>query len=520
MKNFFSYNNAGLVLTCILKTITAWVLIFLASASLVSAQIVTDFDGDTRGDFVFASKAWNKNIILTAYASLKKLNPIEIYNSSNTSLNFSYSRFLVGNFDSDRITDYAIVYRYNKSSFGIFTLSSEKEFKPKRVIYSNIFSPDKSTFLAGNFDSDSLTDFAGIYDYGNTRIGVFLFLSEKNYRAKRVYLGEKKSWNFKRSVFVSGDFNGDGVDEIGALYSYLNNSLALFIFRPDKSYKPIRYYLSPANYWNFTKARFIVGDFDNDNKDEFLAAVENHKKKLSIYVFYKKYKYVPRFVSASSFNWSIQNSSFTINDFNLDNKEELGAFLKTKQGFYKLYNFSYSDLNPIYLKTISLDSALSVMLSPGIEAQPLKPTRNDFSIPRKINLSNLLPGDIKLILIKGARASKGQTISIFGKDGKLIHSTPCSTGRNDATPLGTYWAIYKREVLISRNFLVYCIKPVYFKKSYAIHGWPRSRQTHCLVNYFLLGRPASHGCVRVPEPMAIGIWKGSKEFWTKVKILP
>lgn len=520
MKNFYFDNQAGYFLIIAVKSLVVWILIFFASASLVSAQIKTDFDGDTRGDFVFVSTAGNKEILFTAYASLKKLNPMEIYNSSNTNLNFSYSRFLVGSFDSDPITDYAIIYRYNQSSFGIFTLSSQNSFKPKRVFCANTFSPDRATFLSGNFDSDLLTDFLGVYDYGNSQIGVFLFLSKKNYQVKRVYLSAKNSWNFKRSVFVVGDFNGDKIDELGALCLHSNNSLGLFLFRPEESYKPIRYYLSKPNCWNFAKTRFMVGDFDNDGKDEFLAAVENNKKKLSIYVFYRKNRYVPLFVASTSFNWPIQNSSFTINDFNLDSQDELGAYLKTNQGYYKLYSFEYPQFRPKFLKKLIPIGTFPLMLSPAIEAQPLLPTRNDFSRVKKITLNKLQPGDIKLIVIKGARAFKGQTISIFGKNGKLIHSTPCSTGRNYATPLGTYWAIYKRKVLISRNFLVYCIKPVYFKKSYAIHGWPRSMYTHRLVNYFLLGRPASHGCVRVPEQMATAIWKGSKEFWTKVKILP
>lgn len=520
MIRIFANKKLGFFTSAFLKFIIFWAIIFFASVSFLSAQTITDFDGDTRGDFVFASKKGKKEILFTAYASLKKFNSMEIYNSSNNNLNFSYSRFLIGNFDSDLITDYAIVYRYSQSSVGIFILSSQKVFKPKRVFYSPSFSPDKATFLTGNFDNDSLTDFVGVYDYGNSQIGVFLFFSEKNYQAKRVYLGAKKSWNFKRSVFVVGDFNGDSIDELGAFYSYPNNSLGLFIFHPEKSYKPVRHYLSPASSWNFTKTRFVAGDFDNDSKDEFLAAVENKKKKLSIYVFYRKNKYVPRFVSSTSFNWTIGNSSLTVNDFDLDGQDELGAFLKTKQGYYQLYSFKFSQFKPELLKTINPEGAFPVLLSPSNEAQPLLPTRNDFNIPKKISLNNLRPGDIKLILIKGARASKGQTISIFGNDGKLIHSTPCSTGRHNATPLGTFWAIYKREVLISRNFMVYCIKPVYFKKGYAIHGWPRSRFTHQLVSYYLLGRPASHGCVRVPEPMAIVIWKGSKEFWTKVKILP
>ncbi len=493
---------------------------FFARMSLVEAKNLIDYDGDTHSDLVFVRSCPDRKFVLNSLASLKRFNLMEIYNSKNTTLNYQNSRFLTGNFDSDFLTDYAIIYRYSKSATGIFTLCSSKKFKPERVFYSSTFSPDQSTFLAGHFDNDSLTDFVGIYNYGQSQIGVFLFLSKRGYQAKRVYLSPKGGWNFKRSRFLTGDFNGDGTDELCALYFYFNNSLGVFIFQPGSSYRPVKKYRSGPNLWDFNQVRFLVGDFYGNRSEEIVAFKK--EKKVGVFLISQQKHYKPQLVAQTSLTSLFNNSSFTVSDFNFYGKDEIATCIKNKNGFNYFYLLNYPEFKPTFLKTAILSGALPALLSDFSEASPLSKNRFDFSPPkiRKITLKNLKTGDISLIVIKGARAFSGQKISIYGKDGQLIASAPCSTGRHFGTPLGNFRVIYKREVLISRNFLVYCIKPVYFKEGYAIHGWPRSRYTHQLVSYYLLGRPASHGCVRTTEEFATAVWKGSKVYQTKVKILP
>lgn len=492
-------------------------MLFSFQPPSASSKTLLDHDGDTRGDLVLAQNKGNNKFTLTSLSSLKRFNPMEISTFKSPTFNYQNCRFLSGNFDSDALSDYAIIYRYSKSATGIFILRSQNNFKPKRVFYSTSFSPDRSTFLAANFDNDNLTDFVAVYDHGKSQIGVFLFPSKKNYRVKRVYLGAKGGWNFKRSIFLTGDFNGDKIDELGAAYSYFDNTLGIFIFHPNYSYRPVKQYRSTSKTWEFSRTRFLVGDFDGNGSDEIAALQKN--KKTTLYLLSRQNKYAPRLIAEINLSNLSSSSSYTVNDLNLDGKDEISACLKNKQGFYNFYTFAYPKFKPVLLKTASFGTSPN-LLSAFSEASPLSKNRYDFSQPKKISLSNLKPGDISLIIIKGARALSGQKISIYGNDGKLIDSSPCSTGRHFATPVGTFSIIYKREVLVSRNFRVYCIKPVYFKKGYAIHGWPRSQYTHQSVSYYLLGRPASRGCVRVPEYFAIAIWKGSKVSQTKVKILP
>ena len=131
----------------------------------------------------------------------------------------------------------------------------------------------------------------------------------------------------------------------------------------------------------------------------------------------------------------------------------------------------------------------------------------------------IYPGQIGRIVIKGARSWKNE-IYIYDLSGNLIVKAPCSTGRHYGTPLGRYRVITKRLVMISYSGTLYARYPTYFRKNYAVHGWPRSVRTHRFYHYELLGRPASAGCVRVPEEIAKAIWVGSTIGQTVVEVLP
>jgi lipoprotein-anchoring transpeptidase ErfK/SrfK len=123
-------------------------------------------------------------------------------------------------------------------------------------------------------------------------------------------------------------------------------------------------------------------------------------------------------------------------------------------------------------------------------------------------------------VIKGARASNNQKIYLYDWSGNLIAFAPCSTGKNYGTPLGRYTVVYKKLIMISYSGTLYARYPTYFRKNFAIHGWPRYISSGRFYHYELLGKPASAGCVRVPEEVAKAIWTGSVVGKTRVEILP
>ncbi|QPC88754.1 L,D-transpeptidase family protein [Mesorhizobium sp. NBSH29] len=89
-----------------------------------------------------------------------------------------------------------------------------------------------------------------------------------------------------------------------------------------------------------------------------------------------------------------------------------------------------------------------------------------------------------------ARIDVSRQVMTVSQQGRVLHTWPVSTGRKGfSTPRGTYRPTRMHKMWHSRK---YDMSPmpysVFFRGGYAIHGTGYVKQ---------LGRPASHGCVRL-----------------------
>jgi lipoprotein-anchoring transpeptidase ErfK/SrfK len=89
-----------------------------------------------------------------------------------------------------------------------------------------------------------------------------------------------------------------------------------------------------------------------------------------------------------------------------------------------------------------------------------------------------------------ARIDVGAQTMTVSRDGRVIHRWPVSTARKGfVTPRGSYRPTRMHRMWHSRK---YDMSPmpfsIFFRGGYAIHGTNEVRR---------LGRPASHGCVRL-----------------------
>ena len=124
----------------------------------------------------------------------------------------------------------------------------------------------------------------------------------------------------------------------------------------------------------------------------------------------------------------------------------------------------------------------------------------------RIRVPRLLPGLILAVLL-GTQAQAGVTVQISNSaqrmrvyvDGGLAYVWPVSTARRGyRTPAGSYRVQRMERMWYSRK---YDMSPMpyalFFRGGYAIHGTSSIRQ---------LGRPASHGCVRLHPGNAAALY--------------
>lgn len=103
-----------------------------------------------------------------------------------------------------------------------------------------------------------------------------------------------------------------------------------------------------------------------------------------------------------------------------------------------------------------------------------------------------------------ARVDVGAQRMTVSEGGRVIYSWPVSTGRKGyRTPRGAYKPTRMHRMWYSRK---YDMSPmpysVFFKGGYAIHGTNYVKQ---------LGRPASHGCVRLATGNAAAFYSLVKQ---------
>lgn len=137
--------------------------------------------------------------------------------------------------------------------------------------------------VAGDFDGDGKDDIAALYDYrdGDAELDVWLSAGSE------FYGGESDPWwhcgpkcyaasAVARRV-VAGDFNGDGKDDIAAMYDYGNSHSALHVWISDGS--AFKYQGDNGWWWcgdgcyqaSAVTGRFVAGDFDDDGKADIAA---------------------------------------------------------------------------------------------------------------------------------------------------------------------------------------------------------------------------------------------------------
>ncbi|MFH9015603.1 FG-GAP repeat domain-containing protein, partial [Streptomyces sp. NPDC017943] len=83
------------------------------------------------------------------------------------------------------------------------------------------------------------------------------------------------SWNWNLSKTVSGDFNGDGLADVGVLYKYPDTSdgrghTALWTFTSTGSgfNAPVKAWDSGTGSWDWDSSAPVSGDFNGDGKSD------------------------------------------------------------------------------------------------------------------------------------------------------------------------------------------------------------------------------------------------------------
>ena len=177
--------------------------------------------------------------------------------------------FLAGDYNGDRKSDIAGVWNYGGTTSIAVYLSDGSKFVPAGQ-WSNQDGGwmDTIKWVAGDFDGDGKADVGAAWNNGG-RTTLTVRRSDGARFLPVHWLDDAGRWS-NASVFVAGDFNGDGMSDIAQMWNDVGNN-------------SIKVYLS--NYWAFLPdnawatrdggmpaiVKWVPGDFNGDGRTDIAA---------------------------------------------------------------------------------------------------------------------------------------------------------------------------------------------------------------------------------------------------------
>lgn len=211
------------------------------------------------------------------FALLQDRGNLVIYNVKGQSL-WSSGTAIRHDYNADGRSDMADWYDYADGSDALhsFLTNSDGTFQTPRTVWTvpagNWWVKNMKR-VTGDFNGDGISDVAAFYGYDDGSVAFFTWpgKGDGTFGTPFSSWGTSGSWNFDRTTLYSGDFNGDGRDDIGAWYDYADGHDALWTFAADVKGgfgAPISSWSSPSGSWNTAADKPAIGDFNGDGRDD------------------------------------------------------------------------------------------------------------------------------------------------------------------------------------------------------------------------------------------------------------
>lgn len=265
------------------------------------------------------------------------------------------NRFVSGDFNGDGYDDTACIAGYNANHTQIrVSLSSGTQTSAWKLWYdSMIFNANVTTgrVVAGDFNGDDKDDIAVMYDYSAqtaNKCAIFVFISNgSSFGTGPEKWFETTSFNANKVTgrFVAGDFNGDGKDDIAAMYDYsaeVTNKSTIFVFVSDGTSFgswPQIWFTSTAFPATKTTDRFTAGDFNGDGYDDIAVLYDYSAQtanKSTMFVFVSdgtSFGAWPQtWFTSTAFPAGKTTGRFTAGDYNGDGKDDVALMYNYNSG--------------------------------------------------------------------------------------------------------------------------------------------------------------------------------------------
>ena len=314
-----------------------------------------DYDGDGKTEIAAIYDYGNNDMGVLVFKPNGTSFDLSIWFRSGRNMwSVPRTRFVTsGDYDGDGKAEIAAIYDYGNSDMGILVFKSMSDAYSFDLFTwfrsgKNLWSVPNTRFVtSGDYDGDGNAEIAAVYDYGNSDMGILVFKSNLNtFNLSSWFRSGRYLWSVPSTRFVtSGDYNGDGKAEIGAVYDYGHSDMGILVFQSNlNTFNLSTWFRSGRYLWSVPNTRFVTsGDYDGDGKAEIGAVYDYGNSDMGMLVFKSNSNIfnLSSWFRSGRYLWSVPNTRFvTSGDYNGNGIEEVAT----------MYDYGHSDMGILNFK--------------------------------------------------------------------------------------------------------------------------------------------------------------------------
>jgi len=186
---------------------------------------------------------------------------------------------------------------------------------------------------SGDFNGDGSDDIAVLYNLGNSHTALYQLTSNGSggFTNQLVWDSGPGNWSWEGSNLIAGDFNGDGKDDIAVIYGYGGSQTRSFVFASNGAVltPPSAWWDSGPGNWDMAGTKLTAGDFNNDGKDDLFMLYGYAGAQTRAFIATSNgaafNSPIARWDSGPG-NWDWNGSKPVVGDFDNDGYADLGVF--------------------------------------------------------------------------------------------------------------------------------------------------------------------------------------------------